>query len=309
MSWINIFNEIKLFYRRNTRSNIRRNRRTVLRSKNLRKGILGKKTLREKKAFHYFVMMLLTFGVLISYNCLAAASNGNTEILSGEEILARVSFVDIGQGESYYMDMLMVTQREGSVEEAAMRVYLNRQDGSEKSIATFLEPKDLQDDLYLSIDNNTWMYQEGLMRPIRISPRQKLFGEAGVAETVGIDYAAKYSVVNNNEEGNLFYLELEANDSSTAYQKAKLWIEKESFDLSKVVLMALNGQSLKELRYSNYRVISGLKVSDILIKNLLYENERSTELRIQDINRSNIPVEAFQPLMLSKFDLYRRESE
>lgn len=122
---------------------------------------------------------------------------------------------------------------------ADIKVYLY---DKERQIITFTAPQWLRDDSYLVVGYNTRMYRQGLHRPIWISARQKLFGDAGIAETVGINYLHDYKVVKMSEDDLWYMMELTALDKKTAYQQAKLWVTKDGLHLRRAVLKALNGQ-------------------------------------------------------------------
>lgn len=225
---------------------------------------------------------------------------GRAEQLTAEEILAELNKrMNLDEG-SYILDFIMTSYEGEESHRAEVRVYLYDE---ERSIATFLSPERMVNDHYLVIGHNTWMYQEGLHRPIRISPRQKLFGDAGIAETVGINYYREYDVVKLSEDNGYYVLELKARDKKTAYQLATLQVTRGELRLTRIILKALNGQELKELIYDNHRQLAGHEVADITIKNLLHEKDKKTELVYRDIRRKELPEKAFQPLMLDKFRL------
>lgn len=176
---------------------------------------------------------------------------------------------------SCIMDFEVITYEGEDSHQARVRVYIY---DSKRSIATFLAPERFVNDRYLVVGHNTWKYQEGLRRPIRISPRQKLFGEAGIAETMGIDYYREYKPLGMEEEKEHFILKLKARDSKTAYQMADLYVSGDSLQIERVILKGVNGEPLKELIYHNHREMAGIEVADITVKNLLYERDRKTVL-------------------------------
>lgn len=225
---------------------------------------------------------------------------GSIMAISPEEILEEnYNRQGLGQG-SFVMEIKAISYNGEESNTADIKVYLY---DKERQIITFTAPQWLRDDSYLVVGYNTWMYRQGLHRPIRISARQKLFGDAGIAETVGINYLHDYKVVKMSEDDLWYVMELTALDKKTAYQQAKLWVTKDGLHLRRAVLKALNGQSLKELDYSNYHQIDGHEVATIVIKNLLYEKDHKTEIDFISIRNRELPVEAFQPLMMGKFKL------
>jgi hypothetical protein len=209
----------------------------------------------------------------------------------------------LGTG-SFVLD-LQVDSLDGQKTQTAMvRVYLHE---AKKQMVTFIQPERLTNQSYLVIDSNTWMYQQGLNRPLRISAQQKLFGEAGIAETVGIDYLHDYQVIELEETATHYQMELVALDKRTAYQKASLWVAKDRVRIEKIVLSALNGQPLKELLYRDYRSLNGHEVATMEIRNLLYQKTKRTVVNYLAIRDQTLPENAFDPLMMGKFHLLVQE--
>lgn len=247
------------------------------------------------KAFSLLAFWLV--GSVLVPSCGLGAVNPN-EIL--ESIYERQGL----KNGSYVMEIEAVTYEGRKEDKARIRVYLGE---NGQQAVTFLEPLRLSDQIYLVVGYNTWMYQEGLHRPIRISARQRLFGEAGIAETVGIDYLRDYRVSGFSENESEYIMDVEALDTKTAYRRARLWIEKKSLRLVKAVLTAVSGDPLKELTFTAYQNINGHEVSIISIKNLLMDKDHRTELRFLNITPKHLPDQAFQPMMIGSFKLMVNE--
>jgi hypothetical protein len=209
----------------------------------------------------------------------------------------------LGTG-SFVLDLQVDSVDEKETNTAYVRVYLH---ATKKQMVTFTRPERLTDQSFLVIASNTWMYQKGLNRPLRISAQQKLFGEAGIAETVGIDFLHDYQVVKMEETDTHYQIELAALDKRTAYQKASLWVLKDQLVVEKTILSALNGQPLKELLYYNYRLLDGHEIASMEIRNLLYEKAQRTVMNYLSIRGRELPETAFDPLMMGKFQLLVRE--
>jgi outer membrane lipoprotein-sorting protein len=202
----------------------------------------------------------------------------------------------LGEG-SFLLEIEAVSSDGTQQDRARIKVYLDK---SDSQLVTFEEPERMKDDCYLVVGYNTWILQAGMRRPLRISAQQKLFGEAGIAETVGLDYLNDYRIEESAETETEYQLHLVALDRRTAYQRATIWVGKEDGNIQRVRLLAINGQPLKELIYSNYRSINGHEVGEIIVKNLLMEKNQQTVLKFLNIIEKQIPPAAFQPMMMSK---------
>ncbi len=243
--------------------------------------------------------------VLHLFICLAFFAFFSQSIQANDAVeLLNSIYARQGLGEdSFVLDLDMSSQSAKGIQAAQIRVYLHQ---TKKQMVTFLEPVRLQDQSILVIGTNTWMFQKGLNRPLRISAQQKLFGDAGIAETVGIDYLHDYNVENMQEIDGYSVLKLRAIDGSIAYQGAELWISEATATIHKVILSGSNGQPLKELVYSDYQVLNGHEVATIEISNLLYEREQRTILTYRAITGRQLAESAFDPLMMGQFELLVR---
>jgi hypothetical protein len=172
-----------------------------------------------------------------------------------------------------------------------------------KQLVTFVQPERLKDDYFLVNGYNTWMYQKGLRRPIRVSAQQKLFGNAGIAETAGINYLDDYDVIRATETDREYLMDLKAKDQRTAYQLASFWIDKDNLQITKIVLKAVNGQALKSLHYSNYILVDGHEMATVEIHNLLQQQDSKTIMEFTAIKSRDFVAEIFDPLMMGKIRL------
>lgn len=207
--------------------------------------------------------------------------------------------------DSYLLEMECIVSEGDKRDSSSLKVYIYN--GGERQMITFTAPERLTDNKFLSIGTNTWMYKKGLHRPIRVSGSQKLFGDAGIGETVGIDYYRDYQIKEFKQSEKDYIFELTAKDSKTAYQQVKLTISKDSYYIKQVILKAITGTLLKELTYTDYRKIGEHELADIAIKNLLQNQDRITELKYIDIENKKLSAKAFQPLMMGKFNLLIRD--
>lgn len=205
------------------------------------------------------------------------------------------------QENSYLLEMECILSEGEDTDSSNLKVYIYN--GGERQMVSFTAPERLTDNKFLAIGTNTWMYKKGLHRPIRVSGSQKLFGDAGIGETVGIDFYNDYDIKEYSETENNYIFELVAKDSKTVYQQIQLTISKEGYYINRAILKAITGTSLKELQYKNYRKIKDHELADIVIKNLLQNQNRVTELKFIDIEEKKLAANAFQPLMMDKFDL------
>jgi len=240
----------------------------------------------------------LVIVVLMVVGCLSA---NEMSAMNPRDILAEIFKRQglTGNG-SFELNLQVVSFKDKERNDSSVRVFL---DGSHKQLVTFVEPERLKDDYYLVNGYNTWMYQKKLKRPLRISAQQKLFGNAGIAETAGIDYLNDYDILKTTENDGEYLMELQAKDGKTAYQRTSIWVSKSSLRISKITLKSLNGQELKNLIYSDYRMVDGHEMAVIEINNLLQNKDEKTIIKYTSIKSRTFAPEIFDPLMMGKIGL------
>jgi hypothetical protein len=200
---------------------------------------------------------------------------------------------------SYVIEVKITSYHKQEIDTAKVKVYQSKNG----VLVTFTAPARRTKELYLLSGNNTWIYQTGLLHPIRISPRQALFGNAGIAIAAGLNYARDYKVAQATETNNQYQFDLEALDTRTAYQQASLWIDKNGLFLRKVVLKGLNGQPLMELINYDYKQIDGHEFPTMEIRNLTQKKEDRTIMEHLSITSRELPPQAFNPTSMDKFRL------
>ena len=247
-----------------------------------------------KKLLTYILLSLIL--ILI---CIPASAK------TGQELLKLAQQRSNFYNQSQVITMKTTINKQQETDKATLKIYVYQ--GGKKELVSFTAPQRLADQKYLVIGSNTWLHQEGLRRPIRISARQKLFGDAGIGETVGIDYYNQYNIQKVTKDNSLYTLKLKAKTKQTTYQQAKAWITKDGY-FKKVILKAVNGSPLKKIEYQDYRKINNHEVANLVIKNLLHQQNRTTTLKYINIEQKKLPAKAFQPLMMDKFKLLIKQA-
>ena len=115
---------------------------------------------------------------------------------------------------------------EGTVSRSTWLVRARGDDG----LAEALTPPRRKGEVMLFDDRSIWYVKPGLRRPIAISPRQRLQGEAANGDVSATNYARDYEgVVAGEDEVNgepAWRLELKARAKDVTYDRIRYWISK-----------------------------------------------------------------------------------
>ncbi len=129
--------------------------------------------------------------------------------------------------------------------------------GDKKSLVRFLDP-DQKGQYLLMLDDNMWIFAPNTRRPIRISPLQRLLGEASNGDVADITFAENYNATSVREETvggrKCFKLELTASNDKTTYQRVEYWVTKTESLPVKAELYLASGKHYKSVTYDEFKM-------------------------------------------------------
>lgn len=128
-----------------------------------------------------------------------------------------------------------------------------------------IEPARSKGEVLLFNDRTIWFYKPSLKKPVAISARQKLSGQAANGDIASTNYARDYTGKVVGEEKvngeDCFVLELKSVGEGTTYDGIKYWISKKKKLGVKADFLSLQGKTLKtaEFKYENSMTVDGKK--------------------------------------------------
>ncbi|OYZ21679.1 MAG: hypothetical protein B7Y39_08745 [Bdellovibrio sp. 28-41-41] len=161
-------------------------------------------------------------------------------------------------------------------------------------------------EVYIFNDRNMWFYKPTLKKPVAISARQKLTGQAANGDIASTNYARDYDpTIEKTEDINkekFFVLMLKAKTDNLTYDKIRYWISAKSKLAIKAEFLNLQGQAFKigELTYKNsikaggktIPFVSELKITDAKfpknISIIKYKNPKAEKLSDSIFNVNNL---------------------
>jgi hypothetical protein len=170
------------------------------------------------------------------------------------------------------------------------------------SLAEVLEPANSRGSKMLQVERNWRTPTPGLPKPVAISPRLRLTGQAAVGDIAATNYAKDYEATYVREERcgerACHVLDLVARTKRTTYDRITYWIDVERGTAIKAEFLSPSGKLLKSARfeYDNVVDVGGRSIpfiSRMLISDALSDSR--TELEY-----SRIQIE---PVAASEFDV------
>ena len=128
--------------------------------------------------------------------------------------------------------------------------------GADKVAALFLSPASEKGRSTLRLDENMWLYIPNVGKPVRITSLQSVVG--GVfnnSDILRLDYAAEYFVEkieepNDKEQlSDKYILHLKAKTKNVAYDKLKMWVDKEKVLPTKIECLTEASMLIKTIHY------------------------------------------------------------
>jgi len=139
--------------------------------------------------------------------------------------------------------------------------------GLDKVAALFLAPASDKGRSTLRLGENMWLYIPNVGKPIRITSLQSVVG--GVfnnADILALDYAAEYHVEKVEEKGADYLLFLKAKTKDVAYDRLKLWADREKKLPTKIECLTEAGMLIKTLYFKDVKDFGGGIVRPALIE-------------------------------------------
>ncbi|MGA2351084.1 MAG: outer membrane lipoprotein-sorting protein [Terracidiphilus sp.] len=207
-----------------------------------------------------FVLRTLQFVFLISLllTCtLAGHAAAPATIPDAEAILKRADSFRNGWS-SYVMHVKITNYESGKDDEE--KLYEVSQKGTEKTYVEFMSPREKGQHL-LMLGDDMWVYLPDTSRPIRISPLERLSGDASNGDVARTNYAADYTPVYLRTEkadaGECYVLDLTAKRKGATYQRILYWVRVQDARPVKAEFYLTSGKKIKSATFDDYLSAGG----------------------------------------------------
>ncbi|MCK5655247.1 MAG: outer membrane lipoprotein-sorting protein [Candidatus Aureabacteria bacterium] len=150
--------------------------------------------------------------------------------------------------------------------------------GKNKVAAMFISPASEKGRSTLRLDENMWLYIPNVGKPIRITSLQSVVG--GVfnnADILRLDYTSEYNVEQVEENGDEYLLHLKAKTNTVAYDKLKMWVNRDNMLPSKIESLTEDLMLIKTLYFKEIKDFGGgiVRPSVIETDSPLYKDYKS----------------------------------
>lgn len=239
---------------------------------------------------------------------LAAASLGGPAVAAGDEQARQiVEMADRIRNpqQPFQVTLRLVEYRNGQARQSAtLRLHAKLQPATQRfrNLARFMEPAADVGKILLMDEEDLWFFDPASSASIRISPQQRLVGQAANGDVMtanfGLDYQPRLVAEErikdaDNKERDTWHLELEAANGSAVYRRIDYWVERGTHLPVKARFFVDSGRALKLAFYRKYSPQLGQPRAGEMI--ILDEVDTSVATRITFTNylAQDIPEQWF----------------
>jgi len=150
--------------------------------------------------------------------------------------------------------------------------------GVDKVVALFLSPASENGRSMLRLGDNMWLYIPNVGKPIRLTSLQSVTGGLfNNADIMLLDFTAEYNIEQVEEKGNEYLLYLKAKTKTVAYDKVKLWADKNKKFPTKIECLTETDMLIKTLYFKDVKDFGGGVVRPSVMETIspLYKGYKS----------------------------------
>jgi outer membrane lipoprotein-sorting protein len=185
---------------------------------------------------------------------------------------------------SFVTRVKITNYESGKPDEEAL--YEVSQKGADKTYVEFLSPRDKGRHL-LMLGDDMWIYLPDTSRPVRITPLERLSGDASNGDVARTNYATDYSAVYLRTEKigaeACYVLDLTAKRKGATYQRILYWVRVEDARPVKAEFYLTSGKHIKTATFDEYVDYDGKM---LLHKLTLYDQIRHNSHSILEYSNS-----------------------
>ncbi len=234
------------------------------------------------------LLLCCLVGFLFAYPLASRATNPDADALLKRSDLYR-------NGWASYELHVKITNFESNKKDEEY-LYDVSQKGTEKTYIEFLSPRQKGQHL-LMLGDDMWIYLPDTSRPIRITPLERLSGNASNGDVARTNYSVDYSPVYLRTEKigavECYVLDLTARRKGATYQRILYWLRVEDARPMRAEFYLTSGKHLKSATFDEYAPVGGRSQ---LRRMTLYDEIRHNShsvLEYSGITQRNLPDKLF----------------
>jgi len=155
----------------------------------------------------------------------------------------------------------------------------------------------------LMLGDDFWLLMPGSQRPLRITPSQKLLGDASTGDIATLSWSQDYAgtVVGEDTCGAqaCLHLSLDATRKGVSYQRIELWLGKARHEPIKADLYVQSDKLAKQARFVFDKPAAPTTVTEMVLLDQL-SNHKETRVRYVSRSPKAVPEAWLNPMFLAR---------
>ena len=157
----------------------------------------------------------------------------------------------------------------------------------------------------LMLGDDFWLVMPGSQRPLRITPMQKLLGDASTGDIATMSWAEDYTGTVAGEdrcgepEQACVHLSLNASRKGVTYQRIELWLGKARHEPVKADMYVQSDKLAKQARFVMDKAAAPGAVTAMLLRDQL-TNKKETQVRYLGRKEHTVPEAWLNPMFLAR---------
>ena len=158
----------------------------------------------------------------------------------------------------------------------------------------------------LMLADDFWLLMPNTQRPMRITPMQKLLGDASTGDIATMNWAGDYTGQVVGEEPCMpeskvtcLHLSLQANRKGVTYQRIELWIGKAHHEPVRADLFVQSDKLAKQARFVMDKPTAPTTVSEMVLVDQL-SNKKETHIKYLARKERTVSAEWMNPMFLAR---------
>lgn len=157
----------------------------------------------------------------------------------------------------------------------------------------------------LMLGDDFWLLMPNSQRPLRITPMQKLLGDASTGDIATMSWAEDYTgtIAGTEDCGEptqaCVHLSLSANRKGVSYQRIELWLGKARHEPIKADLYVQSDKLAKQARFVTDMPAAPTVVTEMLLQDQL-TSKKATRVRYLARKEHSVPEAWLNPMFLAR---------
>ena len=162
----------------------------------------------------------------------------------------------------------------------------------------------------LMLADDFWLLMPNTQRPMRITPMQKLLGDASTGDIATMNWAGDYTGTVVGEEpcaptsteinkATCLHLSLQASRKGVTYQRIELWIGKTRHEPVRADLFVQSDKLAKQARFVMDKPSNPTTVAEMVLVDQL-SNKKETRIKYLARKDRTVPAEWLNPMFLAR---------